>query len=247
MQTDSQTPSDINFNPSNAESSIYLIPRSHRRTFFIQFTLMTVVGWVVGGVVSIVFDKLVTDKLLSTSTPQLLDLWSNWGSYASLGLFAVIFAADQAIIVRKYISSWLWILSTSCGWLIATKVSTAWISYISSLAESLQRNLLPKEILIIGIVSTGAYIISGIWMGFSQWVVIRRYTSEAWWWNFLPSIAFLVISLLVWLLSLAYDLLPTAYRDQILSYGEQGVTALTLGIVPAIAFCRLKTKGMGNK
>jgi hypothetical protein len=240
MQTESHSPSNTNFDPINAESSIYLIARSHRRKFVIQFTLMTVVGWVVGGVVSILFDKLVTDKLVSVSTPQMLDLWSNWGSYASLGLFAIIFAVDQAIVVRRYISGWLWILATSCGWLIATKVSTAWINYISSLAESLQRNLLPKEILIIGIVSTGAYIISGIWMGFSQWVVIRRYTTDAWWWNFLPSIAFFVISLLVWLLSLAYDLLPLAYRDQILSYGEQGFTALTLGIVPAIGLCRLK-------
>ncbi|AFZ02977.1 hypothetical protein [Calothrix sp. PCC 6303] len=236
MQTESH-------DPINAECTIYLIPRSHRRKFFIQFTVMTALGWVVGGVVSIVFDKLVTDKLLSTFTPQLLNLWSNWGSYASLGLFAVIFAADQAIILRKYVSGWLWILTTSCGWLIATQVSTAWINYISSLAESLQRNLLPKEILIIGIVCTGAYIVSGVWMGFTQWIVIRRYTIEAWWWNFLPSIAFFVISLLVWLLSLAYDLFPTIYRDQILGYGEQGLTALTLGIVPAIALCRLKTKG----
>jgi hypothetical protein len=208
---------------------------------------MTVLGWVVGGVVSIMFDQFVTIQLISLLNPQMLDSWSNWGSYLSLGLFAVIFAADQAIIVNKYISGWLWILATSCGWLIANKVSTAWISYISSLAESLQRNLLPKEILIIGIVSTGAYIISGLWMGFSQWVVIKRYTSEAWWWNFIPSITFLVISLLVWLLSLVYDLLPTAYRDQILSYGEQGFTALTLGIIPAIALCRLKTKQMGNQ
>jgi hypothetical protein len=245
MQTDSHSPNDANFDPINVESTLYLIPRSHRRKFFIQFILMTMVGWVVGGVVSLVFDKVVTEGLISTSKPQLLNLWSIWGSYASLGLFAVIFAADQAIVVRKYVSPWLWILATSSGWLIATKVSTAWIEHISSLAQSVQRNLSPKEILIIGIVSTGAYVVSGVWMGFSQWVVLRRYSNASWWWNFLPSITFFVISLLVWLLSLVYDLLPVVYRDQILSYGEQFFTALTLGIVPAIGFCRLQKKGNG--
>ncbi|MDF5729427.1 MAG: hypothetical protein PUP92_15765, partial [Rhizonema sp. PD38] len=110
---------------------------------------------------------------------------------------------------------------------------------ISSIALSLNKTLFPSEIVILGILSTLAYILSGIWLGFFQWLVLRRYTTSAWWWNFLPSISFLSISLLVWLLSLVQEF-AEVHSAQIFYLSGQGLTALVLGVIPALGLCQLK-------
>ncbi|MBW4560867.1 MAG: hypothetical protein KME32_06845 [Mojavia pulchra JT2-VF2] len=216
----------------------FLIPRSQRRRFLIQFTFMTCLGWVVGGVASIALEKILYNFLLVLSQdPQ---MWNTLASYFSSFVFAAIFAADQALVLRRYLSGWLWMLATSVGWLIANTVSTAWISYISGVASSLNDSLTSDAMIILGFMSTVAYIISGVWLGLCQWLVLRRYTVGAWWWNFLPTICFFFISLLVGLLSLLQNFIPEAYRSSIWYFNEQGFTAFILGIIPAIGLCNLK-------
>ncbi|MBF2067071.1 MAG: hypothetical protein IGS39_22050 [Calothrix sp. C42_A2020_038] len=217
-----------------------LIPRNHRRKFFLSFVLMTIVGWVVGGIASLAIERAVNEQLIPKTTPETQLLWYAWGTYLSLIIFALIFAIDQALAIRRYISFWWWLLATSFGWLASIKVSNAWTTYIQTFGNSLNRDLTSEESIILTIASTLAYILSGIWISFCQWIVLRRYTQRSWWWNFVNSFAFLVISFLLWSFSLIQHLISEAYRPLISYLSEQGLTALVLGIIPAIAFCRLQ-------
>lgn len=195
-----------------------------RRKFFIQFTLLTLLGWIAGGIASIVLENTQYAG----------------AKFFSPILFAIIFGADQALVLNKYISGWLWMLATSTGWLIANAISVGWINYIQNLALSVNQHLSPNQAAIVTILSTFSFILSGIWLGFSQWLVLRRYTVNAWWWNFIPSISFCFISIFLWLLSSLQNLIPALDRHFISYLAGQGFTALTLGAIPAIGICRLK-------
>ena len=237
MQTDSNSPYDRVSTKSVPRQQSFLIPRTLRQRFFIQFTFMTIIGWIVGGIISMLIERTIIEILPPAFLQQQISY--TLGKYLSSVVFAVIFGADQAIVLHQYVSGWLWMLATCLGWLICNGVSDAWINSISSIALSLNKTLFPSEIVILGILSTLAYILSGIWLGFFQWLVLRRYTTSAWWWNFLPSISFLSISLLVWLLSLVQEF-PEVHSAQILYLSGQGLTALILGVIPALGLCRLK-------
>ena len=217
-----------------------LIPRSQRQSFFIQFLILTLLGWVVGGIASIALEKTIVETIPPSIFQQHLTWYSLAKSFSTNLIFALIFGADQAIVLRGYLSGWLWLLATCFGWLIANSVSTGWISYVNAIAASSNLTLSANQTVILGILSTFLYIFSGIWLGFCQFLVLRRYTTNAWWWNFLPSVSFFFISILIWLLSLVQDFIPEANRTQILYLSGQGFTAVILGVVPAIGLCRLK-------
>lgn len=243
MQTDSNNPnpSNVAATNSNFQAGKLFIPRSQRRRFFLLFTCMTIMGWVVGGVASIAVERILIQTLSAAGSLQ-VQTWSYWISIFSNIIFAVIFAADQALVMRRYLSGWRWLIVTSIGWLTANGVATAWINYISSIANSLNETLSPELAVILGFLSTISYILSGIWLGLFQWLVIRRYAIKAWWWNFIPSIAFLLISLLVWSLSFLQYFIPEAIRTAILYGSQQTFTAVILGVIPAIGLCSLKRR-----
>ncbi|MBN3880689.1 MULTISPECIES: hypothetical protein [unclassified Nostoc] len=234
MQTDSNSPDHLTSANNEPNPGKFLIPRSQRQRFFIQFTLMTIIGWVVGGVASIALEKIILQSL-SPNIANQPQTWSILVRSLSNVIFAVIFAADQALVLYRYLPSWQWLFATSVGWLIANGVSTAWINYISTIASSSS-----EDTLIFGFLSAIAYIISGIWLGICQWLVLRRYTAGIWWWNFVPSISFFWITILVWLLFLVQNLIPETNRNFILYWSGQGLTAIILGLVPAIGLCTLK-------
>ncbi len=229
MQTDSNSPDHVASANNEPNPGKFLIPRSQRQRFFIQFTLMTLIGWVVGGVASIALEKIILQSL----SPSIAIQPQAW-SILVRSLSNVVFAA-QAFVIYRYLPGWQWLFATTVGWLIANGVSTAWINYISTIVSSS-----PEETFILGFLSAIAYIISGIWLGICQWLVLRRYTAGIWWWNFLPSISFFLITILVWLLFLAQNLMPEIYRTPILYWSGQGLTAVILGAIPAIGLCTLK-------
>ncbi|MDZ8050288.1 MAG: hypothetical protein RMX68_024190 [Aulosira sp. ZfuVER01] len=240
MQADSNSSSHVASTQNAPKLGKFLIPRSQTRSFLIRFTFMTCLGWVVGGLASIALENLL-DGLSPAFFPN-PQTWNGFASFLGSTVFAVIFAADQALVLRPYIPGWWWLLATSIGWLIANSVSTAWINYISSIATSFNETLSPEAMVILGGLSTISYIISGIWLGLCQWLVLRRYTANAWWWNFLPAICFFFISTLIWLLSLLQNFIPEANRTSILYWNGQGFTAFILGFIPAIGLCTLKRK-----
>jgi hypothetical protein len=228
-------PSDVAAANNNSPPEKLLIPRSQRRRFFLLFTCMTVMGWVVGGVVSIAVERILTRHLSAVDS-------FSWVSLLSNIAFAVIFAADQALVLRRYFPGRLWMIATSIGWLTANGVAAAWIDYISSTANSLNQPLSPGLAVILGFLSTVSYILSGVWLGLLQWLVLRRYTIKVWWWIFVPSIAFFLISLLTWLLSFIQFLIPETIRTATLYVSQQTFTAVILGIVPALGLSILKRR-----
>jgi hypothetical protein len=204
-----------------------------------------VLGWVVGGIASIAIEKTIVEVVPSVVLQQ--KIWYGLAKYFSNCVFALILGADQALVLRKYyISGLLWMFATSLGWLIANSISAEWINYIASIASSLNQNLSPEQIAILSFLSTIAYILSGIWLGFFQWLILRRYTIGAWWWIFLPSISFLFISILVWLLSLVQEFIPEVHHAQVVYLCGQGLTAVILGAIPALGLCTLKRKTSRN-
>ena len=237
MQTDN---SDFILSSNNSRRQRLLIRRSQRQSFFIQFLILTLLGWVVGGIASIALEKFITERIPPSIFQQHLTWYYAGKSFSINLIFALIFGADQAIVVRQYVSGWLWLLATSFGWLIANSVSTAWIAYIRAIAASSNLTLSANQTVILAILSTFLYVFSGIWLGFCQFLVLRRYTTNAWWWTFLPSVSFLLISISIWLLTKVQDFIPEANRTLILYLSGQVLTPAILGVVPAIGLCRLK-------
>lgn len=238
MQTDSDHPFDGVSTSSVPQWQRYLIPRSQIRRFVIQFTLMTILGWIVGEIASVTLEKTLLYVMPPVVGQQLT--WYSRKKYLSDIVFAGIFGADQAFVINKYLSGWLWMLATSMGWLIANSISTVWNNDTSSIALFSNKTLSPLDILVLGILSIGLQMFAGIWFGLCQWWVLRRFTTGVWWWIFLPSISFLLISISVGLLTVVATLFPETIRSFILNFCEQGLTAVILGIVPALGLCLLK-------
>ncbi|MDJ0677408.1 MAG: hypothetical protein QNJ36_18850 [Calothrix sp. MO_167.B42] len=240
MENDSNYPADaVSNRTKTGKRSLLLIPRSHRRWFFAQFTLATLVGWVLGGIASIFLERNLQGilPLAFASQPQILSyLTTNF----STGLFAIIFALFQGLLIRRYLSFWWWTIATSMGWLIFLNVAEAWKNYI--LSPTVLQSLPAERVLGFSILSTIAYNVAAIWLGLLQWLVIRQRVIGAWWWTFLPSGIFFTISIFMWLLSLLQEFIPEINRTQILYLSGQGFTAVILGVIPAIALCNLKIK-----
>ncbi|MDJ0736273.1 MAG: hypothetical protein QNJ47_19785 [Nostocaceae cyanobacterium] len=215
-----------------------LIGRSQRRIFLLAFTLMTILGWIVGGFASIFLETALLARVPEfwAQQPQ---MWETQVRFVSSGVFAILFATFQGLVIRRYLSFWLWMVATSAGWVIFTIVGETWKNNIISFAQS--RSLSANDLVNWGILSTLAYNFAAVWLGLCQWLVLRRYKVAAWWWIFLPSIIFCIISVFVWLLALFVELIPENYRTQILYFSGQSFTVLMLGVIPGIALCNLRS------
>ena len=228
-------------NPSEShvkQGNPLLIPRPKRRGFFLLFTFMTMLGWIGGGIASLALEKILRENIPAYFVQNEL-LWYRIAKLIATGLFALIFAADQSIPLSKYISGWSWMIATAIGWLVANTVSQAWISYISTIAASTNQ-ISPQSAIFLGILPTAAYILSGLWLGILQWLVLRRQVKNSWWWIFVPSISYLLISISIFLISLVKNFIPVIHQDVTLYLVTQGLTALILAAIPAIGFCRLR-------
>ena len=225
--------------PSNVrEKKLLLIPRSERQGFFLLFTFMTALGWIGGGIASLALEKILRENIPAYFVQNEL-LWFRIAKLIATSLFALIFAADQSIPLSKYISGWSWMFATAIGWLVGNTVSTAWIAYISAMAPSTNQ-ISPQAAIFFQILPTAAYIFSGLWLGLLQWLVLRKHVKGGWWWNFVPSISYFFISISILLISLFQNFIPAIHRDMTLFLLTQGLTALILAVIPAIAFSRLR-------
>ncbi|BAY80941.1 hypothetical protein NIES267_04060 [Calothrix parasitica NIES-267] len=225
--------------PSNIkEQKLLLIPRSERQEFFMLFAFMTMLGWIGGGIASLALEKILRENIPAYFVENEL-LWYRIVKLIATSLFALIFAADQSIPLNKYISGWSWMVATTIGWLVANTVSQSWITYISSIAASTNQ-ISPQTANFFAVLSTAAYIFSGLWLGLLQWLVLRRQAKKSWWWIFIPSISYFIISLSIFLISLLQNLIPVIHRDVILYLATQTLTAFTLAAIPVIGFCRLR-------
>lgn len=197
----------------------FLIPPSTRRKFFLLFTLITICGWFVATIASIALENILLGNNLThmNALPRVKILSSI--------IFAVIFAADQALVLGRYISPRLWTLATTIGWLLPETLTINSVKYL------FPESTLPEPL------STILYICSGIWLGLCQWLVLQRYAKAAWLWIFLPSLCFLAISLFT---LLAQNLIPQTHHTPILYWSEQSFKAIILGVIPALCLCSFK-------
>jgi hypothetical protein len=235
MQTNNET-SDNTREPIPHPRKL-LIPAEARWGFLLLFTSMTVLGWVVGGIASLLVEKSIVGNLPPEAQPE----WLALVKYITTSIvFATIFATAQAFAVYRYVSGWLWLFAMSAGWIVFNSVGTSWKNYFLSIA--LSGSLEPDIAFLFSLLSTFAFILSAIWLGLFQYLVLRRHAAAVWWWNFLPVMSFLLIHILVWLLSVVQELIPEPNRNDILYVTGQVSTALILGLLPAIAFCFLKIK-----
>ncbi|MEO1430089.1 MAG: hypothetical protein AAFV71_13700 [Cyanobacteria bacterium J06633_8] len=229
-----QNPSEFNVKQRKS----LLIPRSERRGFFLLFTFMTILGWIGGGIASLALEKILRDNIPQDFAQNEI-LWYRIAKLIASSLFALIFAADQSIPLSKYISGWSWMIATAIGWLVANTVSQAWIKYISDIGASTTEISIQAAIF-FRILPTAAYIFSGLWLGLLQWLLLRRYVTDALWWNIVPSISYLIISISIFLITSAQSFIPAIHRHITLYLVTQGITALILAVIPAISFCRLR-------
>lgn len=225
--------------PSNIrEQKLLLIPRSERREFFMIFAFMTMLGWIGGGIASLALEKILLENIPAYFVQNELS-WYQIAKLIATSLFALIFAADQSIPLSKYISGWSWMVATTIGWLVANTVSQSWITYISDLAASTNQ-ISPQTATFFAVLSTATYIFSGLWLGLLQWLALRRQAKKSWWWIFIPSISYFMISISIFLISLVQNFIPVIHRDVTLYVATQSLTAFNLAAIPVIGLCRLR-------
>jgi hypothetical protein len=158
--------------------------------------------------------------------------------------------ASQWLILRKYVSTWKWILVEGLSTTVINTYQTISDLWKESLIAS---NLFRQEILLWGIVtiliSLGLVFISG----YLQWYVLRPYIAKALWWIIIPLISVLVcFFVLVLTGGIPFGLI--FLKDGFLYGFSAGVQKLNTDVIQlslfpatqAIAFCILKNKSLSE-
>jgi hypothetical protein len=127
--------------------------------------------------------------------------------------------AAQWLILRQYVPNGLWIVATSVGWGISSVIANAWFETIGGALGN----------------------IFYIWLGLTEWLVLRKYARNAWWWVFVVCVSFYVFRLVNSLLFLAVStrILPLGVSRQVLMSIIVG--AVTLAPIQAISLCKFRS------
>lgn len=216
-------------------SQPFLITPLNRFRFTVLFVLATGLGWV-----------LEAGVLRTLDTPMLPQLWPTGGLLGAFvtGLVAgTIVSALQWLVLRRYLSDWLWILAGSVGYVLLMTTQEAWWSLLEQLLKTTEwfttiSTLHPRATLLASsAISTLLSALCAVWLGIAQWLFLRQYTQSSRWWVMIPSIAVILSSGLFTLGSLIPSLLnfnlvlePTALGAGI------------LGTIQAIALCALRQR-----
>jgi hypothetical protein len=146
----------------------------------------------------------------------------------------------QWLVLRRYISSWKWILSMSMSFAILSIYRAATMMWMnSSFAVNLSRSEGMNATVILAIIFVVVLIIAIFIGGYLQWYVLRPYVMQAQWWILVPFIATIVggvpIALrFLPLLSPNLSLLPP--------FNSAFISLTMLPAIQAIGFCALTKK-----
>ncbi|HEY9805220.1 MAG TPA: hypothetical protein V6D04_01520 [Candidatus Obscuribacterales bacterium] len=191
----------------------WLIVPAARPQFILGFTLLTFLGGLVAARITL---KLLPE--LGTSGSGGLAQVENW---VGLILTGAAIGLAQGFMLRRYVSSWQWIVATSVGWLVSGAVA---LSLLESLGEFVS-------------------ILAFVWLGFAQWLVLRQVAKPAWFWILLPSVA----SLGSFVLSPLFNALAGTVGELgtflLLAINQFAV----LGAVEGIGLCTLRQKGTSSR
>ncbi|HEY9781766.1 MAG TPA: hypothetical protein V6D09_16710 [Leptolyngbyaceae cyanobacterium] len=209
------------YNPAstfvNRSLRSFLIPASEQRQFLILFTLITSIGLVVG---------IFTVNLLILKSPT-FSLFAATGGIWQIFLHNLVIGASLGIAqwstLRKYIPSWLWIVATSVGWAISAVIAITWSDQIGGALNG----------------------IFYLWLGVTQWLLLRQYVANACWWILIVPFSvyvFRLIAAIVWFVVIQthLTLLQISPSAQILIQSIFG--AVPLGGIQAISLCILRKK-----
>jgi len=209
----------------------FLISPFDRLRFTLAFVLATGVGWLLVG--------LALKPLQGPVLPLFLQTESLLGAFVSGLVAGMIVGATQWIVLRRYIPDWLWILATAAGYVVLMTTLQSWDAYwqgfLSLNSTTALGGLTPGAIaLLSALVRTLLATICAIWLGLSQWLLLRQYARPAWGWVFVPSLAVLVAASL----SGMGSLFPLAQVGLVLEPAVLGAGAL--GMIQAIALAALR-------
>lgn len=216
-------------------SQPFLITPLNRFRFTVLFVLATGLGWV-----------LEAGILRTLDTPMLPQLWQTGGLLGAFvtGLVAgAIVSALQWLVLRRYLSDWLWILASSVGYVLLMTTQEAWWSLLDQLLKNTEwfaniSTMHPRATLLAsGAISTLLSALCAVWLGIAQWLFLRQYTQSSRWWVMIPSIAVLLSSGLFTLGSLVPPLININLALEPTALGS-GI----LGTIQAIALCALRQR-----
>jgi hypothetical protein len=172
-----------------------------------------------------------------------------WETGGLLGAFVTglvagtIVSALQWLVLRRYLSDWLWILASSVGYVLLMTTQEAWWSLLEQLLKNTEwfttlSTMHPRATLLAsGAVSTLLSALCAVWLGMAQWLFLRQYTQSSRWWVMIPSIAVVLSSGLFTL----GTLLPPLFNLN-LTLEPTALGAGILGTIQAIALCALRQR-----
>ena len=221
--------------PVMRPSQRWLIPPHNRFAFVVLFVLATGVGWfLTWGILQLPRGPLAPTAI---AQPGLLSTFV-------IGLVSgLVVSAVQWLVLRRYLSDWLWILAGATGYVLLLLTLEAWwgvLGQVWALPEVMvfmtrwSPTLFATASLMARTVLT---TIAAIWLGLAQWLFLRQYARPCSGWIWVPSIAVLLsatVSALVERLSGWGIVLPL--EVSVLAAG-------ILGTTQAIALCGLAKRG----
>ncbi|HCF28566.1 MAG TPA: hypothetical protein DEV81_15505, partial [Cyanobacteria bacterium UBA11049] len=209
------------YNPTstfvNRSLRSFLIPASEQRQFLILFTLITSIGLVLG---------IFTVNLLilkSHTFAFFAAIGGIWQIFLHNLVIGACLGIAQWSILRKYIPSSLWIVATSVGWAISAVIAITCCNPIGGALNG----------------------IFYLWLGVTQWLLLRRYVVNAGWWILVVPFSVYVFRLIAAIVLFAViqtnlTLLQSFPSAQILI--QSIFAAVPLGGIQAISLCILRKK-----
>ncbi len=169
----------------------FLIPPWERIKFTAAFVLATGVGW------------FLTWLMLHSAYSPLRPLNLNQGL---LGAFVVglvsgtVVSASQWLVLRRYLPDWLWILAGATGYGLLMLTLEAWSGVLGQAMTtpriaSFFSQFSPTTVSVMsGAMQAGIAAMSALWLGITQWLLLRQYARFSSWWIGVPAIAVVLSS-----------------------------------------------------
>jgi hypothetical protein len=235
-----------------------LIPRSGRRRFLISFIGLTILGFAIGGVLTVIVN-LAADRFIFNGAIEPVSP----GGVAKEVLVGLLLGATigtaQWFELRRHLkSSYLWILANSLGY-VATSNALFLILLLSLSSSALTQ--LPSDFLglfaismnqnpanflpVIGLGFLLAASWSGVVIGMPQWLVLRKSSQPIWWWILAMIVPGAIASSFWVMMIAAAQFVPSANVSGVLTYlaiASFAVHSTVYGVVQGVSLCACRQK-----
>jgi hypothetical protein len=211
-------------------SQHFLVPPFQRLRFILLFSLASWLG------------ALLVYLLLRQWRGLALPLFLREETLVGMLVYGVvagmILGAMQWLVLRRYVPDWSWILATATGYTIWLTTLQGWRKLLDPvlLNSSFYSNPTNLAALTDLAGSTILAAVCAIWLGLTQWLVLRHYVRSSWVWVFVPSLALVVTGLLASLnLLFVFARSPLHLNVAVLNAG-------LFSVIQALALCSLQKR-----